>query len=138
MKIAVVDASFSASWFLKDEHSSQAEGVLELLLKKTIKLWIPSLWFYEITNLLISAHGRSRISNDLLEESLDLINALPFETDEPHPLVSRRICQLARQSNLSAYDAAYLELADRLQVPLLTFDRKLIAACKIRHLKTEL
>lgn len=133
-----MDASFSGAWFLKDESSSQAETALELFLKASLVLWVPSLWFYETANLLINAHARSRIQESVLEEALDLMNILELKTDEPDVIGCRRICQFARQFNLSAYDAAYLELSDRLQLPLLTFDQKLTKACQARHLKTRL
>ncbi len=115
MKTVVIDASFSAAWFLKDGHSHQTGKVLELFLKGALGFWIPSLWFYEITNLLIQAHTRSRIQNSNLEEALDLMGHLHLKMDEPDAVMSRRVCRFAQPFNLSAYDAAYFELADRLQ-----------------------
>ena len=137
MKTAVVDASFSASWFLKDEHSPHAEEILERFLKGSLVLWVPSLWFYEITNLLVTACNRFRIHPSAVEESFDLMDALPLKTDTPDIVAARRSLRLAQHSDLSAYDAAYLELANRLQIPLLTFDKKLVRACQSHHLETK-
>jgi len=138
LKTAIIDSSFSGPWFLKDEYSHEAETALSFFLKGSLILWIPSLWLYETTNLLIQAHARSRISDVHLEESFDLISTLSLKIDEPDAMISHRIGRLAQQAHLSAYDAAYLELADRLQAPLLTFDRKLVEACRSRHLQTKI
>lgn len=136
MKTVVADASLSAAWFLKDECSAEAEKVLETLLAGKLIIWIPSLWFYEMSNLLLNAQRAHRMEASGVETALGLFDSLPLKQDSPDALGCRRIYRFASELHLSAYDATYLELADRLQIPLLSFDRKLVAACHSRGLKT--
>ena len=131
MSRIVADASFCGAWVLPDEASPRAEKVLRLLLQGDLELWAPSLWAYEMTNLLLSASRRERIEEAGLFEALDLVAKVPLKhTDIPGVLARERMLRLALRFDLSAYDAAYLELADRLRAPLHTTDRSLAKAAK--------
>jgi predicted nucleic acid-binding protein len=126
MTPVVVDAAFAGAWLLPDEHSRSADKVLRSILGQKLELSVPDLWFYELTNLLVSAHRRKRIGEEQVFEAHRLIDSIPCHPYEQQaPLARDRISRLALRFGLSAYDAAYLELADRLQSPLLTFDRVL-------------
>lgn len=129
MSIAVVDASYAAAWVLPDEKSGEAESALKQALEGQITLAAPDLWHYEMCNLLVMACRRGRIVADQIQEGSALLGELPIEFYDHHEALSRRrILIFADRFGLSAYDAAYLELADRLQCPLLTHDAKLEAA----------
>ena len=136
MKAVVFDASYSASWFISDERSPEAERVFERVLRGRLTGWVPGLWFYEIANALVQACNRKRLSGNGVEDAWGVMLALPLEVDQAEVAAMRRVSRLARQFELSAYDAAYLELADRLQVPLLTNDRELMNACRAQHVAT--
>ncbi|MDA1044901.1 MAG: type II toxin-antitoxin system VapC family toxin, partial [Verrucomicrobia bacterium] len=72
---------------------------------------------------------RGRINEDQMQEGAALIGDIPIVFYDHHEALSRRrILIFAARFSLSAYDATYLELADRLQCPLLTADGKLRAA----------
>lgn len=129
MTPVVVDAAFAGAWLLPDEHSLSADKVLRSILGLKLELAVPDLWYYELMNLLVSAHRRKRIAEDQVFEAHQLIDKIPCHAFEQQaPLARDRISRLALRFELSAYDAAYLELADRLQCPLLTFDRVLARA----------
>ncbi len=126
MKRIVADASFCGAWLLPDENSSRAEKVLAALLRGDLELWVPSLWTYELANMLRSAHRRKRIEEEAVFESLDLLGHIRARHfDVPEGMTMERMTRLALQFDLSAYDAAYLELADRLRAPLYTADARL-------------
>lgn len=129
----IADASFCGAWILPDENSLRAEKVLAAVLCGDLELWAPSLWIYELANMLRSAHRRKRIEEEMLFEGLRLIAKIQtIHFDVPKGLAVERISQLALQFDLSAYDAAYLELADRLRAPLHTADLRLSdAAAKL-------
>ena len=117
----VADASWTAALFLPDERSN---GVSEQLagLQGGV-LHVPQLWWYETTNILCSAERRGRIGVDQIGRMFLLIGALPLETDEQIAvLIARRIYDIAATTGVSAYDAAYLELALRRRRPLATLD----------------
>ena len=121
----VVDASVSAAWLLPDEATPATEAAL--LATATGELWVPALWLLEIGNLLLSAQRRKRITAAKRLELVAAAAALRIRVDrEPVSLIS--IDTLAASHKLSAYDAAYLELALRRRLPLATLDDALLAA----------
>lgn len=126
MKRIVVDASFAGAWFLTDELNAEADVVLQQVAEGGIEIVIPSLWHYEIANLLGSARRRKRLSVAAAEKAANLLQQIPLgQVDIPDSIATQRILGLAQQHHLSAYDAAYLELSQRLGIPLLTADHKL-------------
>ncbi len=131
MKPVVVDASVSGAWVLPDESSQAAERLLEKIVAGELELSVPDLWSYELTNLLLAAFRRRRIDEETVWEAHRLIGEIPVRAfDQDSVLARRRTTRLALRFDLSAYDAAYLELADRLQCPLRSFDRRLSQAAR--------
>ncbi len=124
-----MDASLAGAWILPDEDSRRAERILSRLLSSDDELCVPHLWLYEVTNLLLSAERRKRITSAQLREAHELIDRVPRTTFDHESILAReRIGNFARRFRLSAYDAAYVELADRLQCHLATLDERLAKA----------
>jgi predicted nucleic acid-binding protein len=125
-QVVVVDASVTGAWLLPDEHSTEAVSLLESASSETIQLAVPDIWTYEMTNLLVSAYRRNRIQLEQIAEGLRLTVAVPIAYfDHRNELASSRIASIAITHSLSAYDAAYIELADRLKVPVKSFDHRI-------------
>src|SRR5205807_1499618 len=102
-------------------------AVLESLA--TCEAVVPGLWPYEIANALLVAERRRRSTGDDTAAWLRFLGQLPIIVDsEPVSRVCDVLLGTARSQRLSAYDAAYLELALRLHLPLATLDRRLQAA----------
>jgi predicted nucleic acid-binding protein len=121
----VVDASVSAAWFLPDEATVFTEAALQATA--TGEVWVPALWMLEIGNLLLSAQRRRRIGAAKRVELVAAAAALRLRVDrEAVSMVD--LDRLAAHFGLSAYDAAYLELAMRRDLPLATLDTALLAA----------
>ncbi len=117
----VLDASLALAWCFEDEASAAAEGLLEQL--RTEAVAVPTLWFLEIANALALAERRRRITPANTSEFIALLGTLDIETEPETGLRAfGRVLDLARSERLTAYDAAYLELAMRLGVPLATKD----------------
>ena len=96
---------------------------------------MPGLWHLEVANVLVNASRRSRLStNDALSRAA-LLAELPIRTEpDTHAFIPETI-ELACASGLSAYDAAYLQLAQRRTLPLATLDKQLRRAaeqCDVR------
>jgi predicted nucleic acid-binding protein len=121
----VVDASVSAAWFLPDEATAFTEAALQATAQCAV--WVPSLWLLEIGNLFISAQRRKRIDAAQRKALLGAAQGLRLLVDR-EPVSMQRIDGLAEQYGLTAYDAAYLELALRRQLPLATLDAALTVA----------
>lgn len=101
------------------------------------RLDVPNLWIYELANLLLSAQRRRRITEEQVLAAHRLLEAIPRQLHDHEALLAReRMTRLALRFRLSAYDAAYLELADRLQCPLVTADERLEKAARTLGLPT--
>jgi predicted nucleic acid-binding protein len=87
---------------------------------------VPSLWWFEVRNLLLINERRGRIDPVGTASFLADLARLPITVD-PAP-DGEAVLALARAHGLTAYDATYFELAVRLMLPLATLDRALIAA----------
>lgn len=87
---------------------------------------VPPIWPLEVANVLVVAERRGRFGPDESDTFVDLLGALPITVVERAS--SRGLTQvrgLARTHQLSAYDAAYIDLAIDMNIPLATLDRKL-------------
>jgi len=120
----VLDTSISAVWALADEASPLAELAASRLLQETAL--VPHIWWYEMRNILVISERRQRITAGDSGIFLDLLASYPIQIDAVDD--EQRILQLARQFRLSFYDAAYLAVAQRNQIPLATLDKALEAA----------
>ena len=131
MKQIVADASFCGAWVLTDESSGAAESLLARIISGSVQLVVPALWHYEMLNLLRSAVRRKRLAKEDLDLTVEALERVPMTLEDlPGAPARRRILHLAMQFDLSSYDAAYLELADRFKISLQTNDAKLAAAAK--------
>jgi predicted nucleic acid-binding protein len=128
LKALVLDASETISWCFEDEASPQSEALLDLLKTSAIAV-VPSIWRVEVANALLMAERRHRIASDGTVAFLDVLFKLNVVADsESDDIVLGRIVALARDKGLTAYDASYLELAIRMNVPIATRDARLIKA----------
>ncbi len=122
----VLDASVAAAWALQDERSDKAE---ELLLKACANRAIcPGQLWYEVRNALVVAERRGRMNPDDSDRFLADLENLPIQFH--HGCDSASTMRLARLHKLSVYDAAYLQMAVEMQLPLATIDRKLETAAR--------
>ena len=123
----VIDASVTMPWFFPDESTPFTEGLLDALSAQP--LWAPALWVLECANVLQSAQRRGRIDANRRAEIASELDALPVRVDN-EPLAILAIDRLAATHGLSAYDAAYLDLALRRSLTLVSLDARLVAATK--------
>lgn len=123
----VIDASVTMGWCFDDEATDQTDAVLDSL--EHDEAVVPTLWHLEVANILLVAERRGRISEAQAARFLNLLGRLPIRTDMM-PIDTTAVLAAGRRHDLSAYDAAYLVLAERLAAPLATLDDKLISASK--------
>lgn len=125
----VLDCSVAATWCFEDEVSAYAEAVLDRLNRASAV--VPSLWRLETANVLVIAERRGRLTRAKAMQLAEVLLSLPVILDSE--CVSRgldSVLDLARDYGLTTYDAAYLELALRLNLPLATLDQPLIKAAR--------
>ncbi len=123
----VLDASLALNWFFRDEQNAYAHRVLRRL--DDDPPIVPDIWILEMVNGLVVAERRVRITSaDVARVSAELAD-LPIEpADVTLEQALGPVLDLARAHGLTAYDAAYLELAMREGLPLATEDVALRAA----------
>jgi predicted nucleic acid-binding protein len=130
----VLDASMTMSWCLADESTSLSRRVLDLLLDSYAE--VPALWSFEIVNVLSVSEKRKRLTKSASVEFLQKLSGLDIRIDRSFPAVDgNALLPLVWRYGLTAYDAAYLELAKRKGLPLATFDKQLIAAAPLEGVK---
>jgi predicted nucleic acid-binding protein len=120
----VLDCSVTLAWLLPDEDAASAQAVLDRVAAS--RAWVPSLWRLEVANSLQSAVRRRRIDAAFRDASLDDLGLLNIQADpDTAGFAWRDTLQLSDACGLTVYDAAYLELALRLGLPLATHDAQL-------------
>ena len=124
----VVDSSIALALALPDEASEHADHFFGRITGGSV-LWVPALWWYEMANALIGAQRRKRLTERDRMRLIELYRMLPIQTDTVlDPDAMHRFQTLAMEHELSAYDAAYLELAQRKGLGLATLDQRLQSA----------
>jgi predicted nucleic acid-binding protein len=119
-----LDASIALAWCFADEATPAADALLDRLADEEAAA--PALWRLEVANALAMAERRGRLSVAGLTRSVALLQGLAVAIDaEGSERAFRDLLDLARSERLTVYDAAYLELALRLGVPLASKDIKL-------------
>lgn len=117
----VIDASIVAAFAFEETVNPRvaiAMGSLE-----SSQAFAPNLFFFEIRNLLVVNERRRRTTPERSASFLRVLARLPIRLDRTPD--NDDVVSLARERNLTVYDAAYLELAKREGLPLATLDRAL-------------
>jgi predicted nucleic acid-binding protein len=122
----VVDASVAVCWLMPDEGHSVADAAYKRIAFDPAVA--PSLWWYELRNIMIVNERRGRLDSAKTARALRLLRGLPVAVDTE--VQEEALLQLARRHRLSVYDAAYLELALRTGHPLATLDAALSIAAR--------
>ncbi len=129
MKPLVIDCSVTMAWCFEDEGSELADTVLDHLADT--EAWVPSLWAFEVANVLLVAERRGRLKPADSIRFVELLSGLPILIDDStHGRALGPVLSTGRELGLSAYDATYLELAMRLGGVMATGDERLRAACR--------
>jgi predicted nucleic acid-binding protein len=123
----VLDPSLTLAWYFEDERTDAADAVLDQVVEAGAV--VPPLWRIEVLNALQVSIRRKRIDAAFRDAALARLGAMAIAVDpesDTHAWTTTR--QLADRFRLTAYDAVYLELAQRRNLPLATLDQDLRAA----------
>jgi predicted nucleic acid-binding protein len=125
----VLDGSVAVAWYFKDEADPYADAVAACFPGE--RAVVPSVWPLEVANAVLMGERRKRSTEAQAAKWLAYLHSLPVTVDdETSARAWSDVLSLARAHKLSAYDAAYLELALRRGLPLATLDDKLKAAAQ--------
>jgi predicted nucleic acid-binding protein len=132
MAVFVVDASVALAWCFEDEKTSWSEEFLERL-RRGDRINVPGHWAAEVANALLMGVRRKRIHPQQPQQLWDQLARLPIDPEPAltvTPVRGKAVLALAEKHDLTAYDAAYLELAHRYGLPLATLDGDLRKAAQ--------
>ena len=118
----VLDNSVVCGWFLDNQASAYSEAIATRL--QDDRASVPAVWELEFTNVLRTACLRQRMNAQAAQAVIAQITSLPIDVDR-HLVLPGELLALALRHGLSTYDAAYLDLALRMQLPLATSDEAL-------------
>ncbi len=126
MKAAVIDASVAVKLVTLEDYSDQADQ----LVRSVPALYAPAHFLAEASNVLWAKVAiRRTLAPELLIARLDFLTQLAVGTT-PLPTLIVQAGSIAMELNVSVYDALYLALVERTDAPLVSDDRRLIAAGK--------
>jgi predicted nucleic acid-binding protein len=123
----VVDNSVVAGWFLASQANAYTDGVLALL--RSDSAIVPPLWECELANVARTAVAKGVLTEKDARLAISYVLGLPISVDRT-AVAPDRLLALALTHGLSAYDAAYLELALRHKLPIAARDGKLKTAAE--------
>ena len=122
----IVDASVILMAFFPDEAGqAPAQALIRAHALGTIELRGPHLLGYEVTNAVLQAVRRERITLETAQEILTAFEDLMIPLE---PVSPPQVLLMAQRFDRSAYDAAYLALAERLDTQFITGDRRMYQA----------
>lgn len=127
----IVDASVAAAWFLPDEQNDAADGLMADLDFASGR--VPSLFWFEMRNLLLMAERRGRLKSGAAALSMAQLRGLALQDagfGNDHLVI-----ELATRHRLTGYDATYLALAVHDALALATLDRKLAQAARLEKVE---
>ncbi len=126
----VIDASVALTWIYRDEASANTDALFDRVVLEGAL--VPALFHLEVANALLQGERRGRITPSYTGERLAVLGRLRLDVDPGSESAWSNTITLGRIERLTAYDAAYLELALRRGAELATLDAKLADAAKSR------
>jgi predicted nucleic acid-binding protein len=128
--VYVFDASFVGAVIIPDEKNQKVDRVHKNI-DEYEEIYTPQLMWYEISNIFYNLIRRKRYTYEEVMKFFPLLAAVRLTCDNETGIVySKKLLHLCNSHNISSYDAAYLELAERKNAVLCTLDDGLWAAAK--------
>ena len=134
MTAFVLDASVTSAWLLPDHASVDTQRLYARIRRHEVDPQAPNVWQWECGNLIASGVNHGRIPQASVEGLWGVLEAIRHrvELHDLAPAQHKAVLDVALDTGLPVYDAAYLWLAQSLKLPLATFDPDQIAAAQKR------
>lgn len=131
----VIDASITMSWIIADEAREDRDRLYHLVMAQGGA--VPAVWALEVANALRTAIRKDRIGIAERDEGLALLSRMRIRRHtDTHEYAWTSILALSDRRGLTPYDAAYLDLALRENLPLATLDTELATAARAEDVET--
>ena len=126
----VVDASVGFSWVYESQATTDTDALLNDVVAGAAVV-VPTLWFFEIANVLLIAERRKKLTAAQRKTARKSLEALSLTVDEEgHRSAFHKISEISDKYGLSIYDGTYLELALRRKLAIASRDEPLRAGAK--------
>lgn len=120
----IIDCSITMAWCFEDERTEATVRIQDRLIDEGAI--VPRHWELEVANVLVMAEKRKRISTADSMRFLNDLRVFEIQVDnQSSGWIFDHVLPLCRAHGLTSYDAAYLDLALRRQLPLATLDNDL-------------
>jgi predicted nucleic acid-binding protein len=127
----VLDNTVTMTWCFTEEATESTLAMLSRLSNLTDRAVVPVLWLYEVANVVELTVRKGRIATETALAFLESLADLPIDVENPsRTQVFVAAWALASQYQLTGYDAAYLELAIRHNLPIASLDKALSRAAR--------
>lgn len=131
----IVDASVALSWLLPGEETDKTLRLRDYAVENSaVKLLVPSLFWYEVGNVLWVAVKRGRLIQSEATEALKTLTDFQFDIAG---IEITEVLAISFSQDLAVYDAAYLHLAQNYKASLWTIDKRLIKAAQKLLIRVE-
>lgn len=129
----ILDSSVIIKWFShkNEKYVEKALVILNLLKEGRVKIFIPELSFYEISNSL-------RFNNNFTSDDVSKIVKVIFDLELSILFLNREVIEkaleFAYKEKITVYDAVFIALSYILKIPLITANPKHQKITKIRNI----
>jgi predicted nucleic acid-binding protein len=130
MSTYVIDASVLFKTLIREPDSNHADALVA-----SAHIVVPEIAFAEVGNAIWALHRRTEMSEDVARGLIDDFSHAAFEVHSNRPQLTRAFAMAAILDH-PIHDCIYLALAERLDVPLITADHRLIAALRKKGFAT--
>ena len=125
----VLDSSMTLAWVFRDEATEATDRLLESLVEG--RAFAPALWPVDVASAFLVAIRCGRMEASEWPWIRHVLETLPITVDPVSgPRVWDAVVEVATSHGISAYDATYLELAQRMRLPLATLAPTLAMAAR--------
>jgi predicted nucleic acid-binding protein len=121
----VLDTSVSTKQFILDPLTPKVNQLLDHLSSSETKIFVPDLFYIESTNVLWKYVKAGLYSINEVTRDLANLKRLPLQIISTTELMESAFL-IASNYQISAYDASYVALSQKVNAPLLTLDKKLV------------
>ena len=119
----VVDTSALFKLFYKEENSDKMDALMQLLIQNDKPIYSIDLILYELGQIVLKKH---RMKAVMAREFPQRLEAMNIEIRFPDEEFLRSVMDISKKLNTSFYDACFIAISDRLDLPLITEDREIL------------
>jgi len=124
----IIDASVAVKWFIPEDYSDIALGILEGFKDLEVVLYAPDSMKLEFTNAIRKYYIRRIITGDVMNEILEEMKKIPINYVRIDWGLATEALKIAVENNITVYDAYYIAISQKRNIRVITADEKFHSA----------